>query len=339
MVRTAIASLALAAGLATAAPHEEMEILEPLHGDWVVEAAWIGGGEMWGVTRWKPVLSGSWLRGETYVREAGPDGESRLYHRYTSMIGWDRERETHVAWSFANGGEVASEDFQVTSTDGGLSMFVEFDMDGTLVRDQSFLHTAGTDAGVMDWDVSIQQNGAWVAVMDDAWEPAGDGVFDAAVEAVGPVTLSDAVGALRVFEGVWDIDAEWAMGGTLQGTQTNTPGVGGDFLVSAVQVSDNGGPTYDRYHTFWAKGSSPKSSMMYTFQYDGTLVIAEAHGEAVDGAEVWTVVNDNPGAPFDLKQTLDLAEPGAMQWTVEARPKGQDQWNTMMDAAWLKAGN
>ena len=138
---------------------------------------------------------------------------------------------------------------------------------------------------------------------------------------------------LNYFVGDWAIDARWAWGDTLEGRNEYRVGLGGRFLEVVTLVRDNGGPLYERYHSFYTYDAANDRHVAWGLAADGSVSSMPHTLEVVDGLPHMEFITDNPDGSR-LRQTLTAIDENTCAWKVWMTAAGNEGEQLIMDDQW-----
>lgn len=299
-----------------------LEAITPLVGAWEIDAEWEWGQKLWGRSTFEVTLEGGWVEARSVVADAGADP----YHRYTSLIGYDAEKDTIVSVDFTSDGSVKETAF-VPTDEGGFE--TRWSMGDVSIR-ETILPTGET----YEWDVWMQQPGSdeWSHVMDDAWKRTSESMPRHSLP-----ELDDGLAVLEPLLGEWLIDAEWTWGARLRARSTYSKDVGGRFIKAATYPTEGEDGEEGEYHRYLSFFQAIDTGIrVHGFVYDGTKAVDELDVISIDPPIFEITREQNDGS--ELRQRVEMTSPNAYRWQVWNRPGINAGWSVLMDGVWNRVG-
>ncbi len=144
--------------------------------------------------------------------------------------------------------------------------------------------------------------------------------------------LTGPIAELAPLLGVWEVEGEWAGGQTVWSRAHYAPGINGRMIEGRILVKDGDGAPYVRYHTVFSHDATRDAWIANSFHRDGTASDLEFRYE--DGVihTEWTEGDTT------IRDRSELLGDDRMRWTVAVASAGSDEFETILDATWIKRG-
>ena len=137
----------------------------------------------------------------------------------------------------------------------------------------------------------------------------------------------DAEAMLQRFAGTWTIEAEWADGSSLNGTNIYTPTLNGRAMRAETIITLPDGRQYQRYEGLM-RADGDNTIKAYVMTFDGSF--AEGTMQVVDADTVRNgFANDDP-----IRETITFNDDDTYAWIVEQ--KTDDGYTVIMNGLWTK---
>jgi len=146
-------------------------------------------------------------------------------------------------------------------------------------------------------------------------------------------TLQGELARLEPILGTWEVNAEWRGGMAVWSRATYTVGVGGNCIEGRVRVRDGDGEPYDRYLSVYTYDTERSQFVAHTFQNNGSYKAQDIHLEGDVLITEWTE------GGVQLRDESTFKPDGGMNWKVRVKPSGAADYQTVMDADWVKQGD
>lgn len=137
---------------------------------------------------------------------------------------------------------------------------------------------------------------------------------------------------LNHFLGDWEIEATWAWGATLRARNEYRVGLNARFVEVTTIVSDNNGPAYERYLSFYTAHNNDFKAVGFTF--DGSVselpYTLEREGETI------VITTDTTTNGARLRQRFETQGDDAYTWKAWMTAPGADTEQLIMDGVWKR---
>lgn len=152
-------------------------------------------------------------------------------------------------------------------------------------------------------------------------------------EPTGPVAR------LAPMAGTWVVSDTWDWGATVKGRNENRMGHGAGWLRVDTHVSDNGGPEYHRYRTWYIARQG--AWLAWSIDREGALasqpVELAGEGEELSLLHRGEIRTDGGVLAGMMTQRNQMRGPNAYTWVVKSAPLGGDE-QVLIDAVWRRKG-